>query len=495
MIEEIKSMKNLLVMTLLVMVSFFAFSSQKSKKVAIVKIVRGQATILAPDGVKSKIKKGMWLKEGTIVKTSAKSFVRLSFIDKSSMNVGPKSELKIEKFSKNEAGVINVLTGKIRSQVTKDYLNMDKSKSKLFIKSRNAVMGVRGTDFLFSANKRTGTATTVLFEGSIVFNKISKGDNIRNLEAIVNKGRSIKPGEVSVTTRSRAKPTVPAKMSSKQFSKLNKNSTFKISDIKNVKKQKSVVPPGLSGSVVAGDNKNLKDEIKKIVKVNIKDKIKKDDKNEHFVDSKGCSKGDDVRPPDGILVHIDTGTLIPPGLDSSFDQNAGEWVSSSNGGSSASGEYVPPQGFQINDEGQLLKMDENTGEIKSVVVIDMKPVDQMPPLDQAPTREYIAPKEEFKGPAPAGTMNEIQNEFDRNHEEVINEEIKIETQLEKEYQDYIDRNPDGDFAHIDEGYLPPPPRPEDCSTCDQPNSLFNNTGTHTAPPPGKTKVNVHINKQ
>ena len=157
------------------------FSSQNAgKKVALVKIVKGSATFLSLSGDKDYIRKGMWLTEGTIVKTEPRSFVKLSFIDKSSMNIGPKSELKIEKFSKDEAGVINILTGKIRSKVTKDYLQMNKDKSKLFIKSKSAVMGIRGTDFLFSTNKVTGATTAVLFEGKVVFNKINRrGANSR----------------------------------------------------------------------------------------------------------------------------------------------------------------------------------------------------------------------------------------------------------------------------------------------------------------------------
>ena len=135
------------------------------KNAAIVKMLRGQATVSGAAGEKP-LKRGMWIREGEVVKTGKRSFVRLSFVDKSTMNVGPGSEMKIEKFSKKEAGIVNVISGKIRSKVTKDYLNMDKDKSKLFVKSKSAVMGIRGTDFIFSAHKETGATTAVLFEGS-----------------------------------------------------------------------------------------------------------------------------------------------------------------------------------------------------------------------------------------------------------------------------------------------------------------------------------------
>lgn len=471
-------MKNYLKIPLLaILLSLIAYSGQDSKKVAIVKLVRGNATFLSPDGEQGKITKGIWVKEGAVIKTEARSFVRLNFIDKSSMNVGPKSELKIEKFSKSEAGVINVLTGKIRSKVTKDYLKMDKDKSKLFVKSRNAVMGVRGTDFLFSANKKSGTSTAILFEGAIVFNKLEKGANSNDLESIVSKGRKIAPGQVSVASRNIKKPTVPAKLNKKQFESLNKNKDFKVSKVKKGKKVKSVVPPGLSGEVVSAESKSLKEKIKKVIKVDVASKDSTDKPSAPTQDSKGFVKGDDVKPADGVVVHVDSGLVIPPGSDSVYDSNTGEWVSNTNGDISATGEYVPPEGFAVDDGGNLLKVDE-TGKAKEIVVVDIKPVDQMEPIELAKTVEYKAPKQENDinvdgGPAPAG------------EKENIDEGVK---------QD------DGAQLNVSEPeVLPPPPQPE--NQVQRPNTFNNNTGlplsgTATAPPPsGRTRVIIKPNKE
>ena len=125
-------MQKILATLVIFFLSALAFSNQGSQKnVAIVKTLRGKAFSLNTKGEKVMLKKGDWLTEGSIIKTMSKTLVKLNFIDKSTMNIGPKSELKIEKFSKKEAGVINVLTEKIRSQVTKDYLEMNKEKSKL----------------------------------------------------------------------------------------------------------------------------------------------------------------------------------------------------------------------------------------------------------------------------------------------------------------------------------------------------------------------------
>ena len=398
-------MKNSLLLFLITSLSFFAYSSQKSKKVAIVKIVRGNATFIKSDGSSAEIKKDMWLNEGSIIKTGARSFLRLSFIDKSSMNIGPKSELKIEKFSQKEAGVINVLTGQIRSQVTKDYLKMDKDKSKLFIKSRNAVMGVRGTDFLFSANKVTGSATTVLFEGKIIFNNITKDSDIGDLEGIVNRGRTINPGEVSVANKDSKRVTVPAKLSTKQFKSLNKNKEFNSASLAPKKATKSIVPAGLNGQVVASDNQSLKASISNVAKINVSE-ISPEDKKRRasYEDSKGFTKGDDIRPADGIMVHIETGTMIPQGSDSKYDKNTGEWISSTNGSINKSGEYIPPKGFQLADDGSLWKVNPDNGKkIGKVDLVIGLPVDKTQSIEDIKVKP-IKKKSDFKDGGPKGSV-------------------------------------------------------------------------------------------
>lgn len=479
--------KKLITLFLVVGVSFFAFSGQQSKDVARVKIKRGKATVVSPDGSKAELKKNMWVKEGAIIKTGPKSFVKLSFIDKSSMNVGPKSELKIEKFSKEDAGVINVLTGKIRSKVTKDYLKMDKDKSKLFVRSKSAVMGVRGTEFIFTANKKAGTSTAVLLEGSVVFNKIHKGANLGNLEAIVNKGRPIKPGQFSVVMKNKAKPTVASKMSSKQLNGLAKNPEFKeVTPGKKAKKMKSVVPPGLSGDIVMGGSENLENEIKKVVKVSLKPKeveVKDPEvKEQEMEESKGFVKGDDIKPADGTIVDLDAGIIIPLGADSTFDQNTGEWVSNSVGAVDDTGAYLPPEGFQVTESGDMLKVDES-GAVQKVV-LEIKPIDEAKPLDSMQTVAYVPPAD---GPAPAGDggVEVVDGNAPGEGDGPVGEEAPTGEEVPLEGP-----APAGEA----EDALPPPPLPTGSSTANQPNTIFNNTNT-APPPPIRTRIKATVNRQ
>jgi hypothetical protein len=463
-------MNKIIPILILITISFFAFSGQSNKKVAIVKVAKGTVSIISPSGGDTSVKRGQWLKEGTIVKTGSRSFARISFIDKSSMNIGPNSEIKIEKFSKNKAGVINVLSGKIRAKISKDYLGMKKGKSKLFVKSRSAVMGIRGTDFIFTTSKKTGASTAVLFEGSVVFNKLNKGDNTRNLESIVNRGRRIRPGQFSIAVRGKNRATVPSKMSAKQFIKLDKNDKFKITDTaKGPQKREnnSMVPPGLSGDVVMSDSKNLKKEINKISKQNVKSLLR--DQNEEGVEeSKGFIKGEDIKPADGSLVHLESGTVIPMGIDSNYDANSGQWNSTTNGGVDQYGEYQPPAKHEITDEGQLLRKDPITGEVVQISTEIGVPVDERPAFKDIIGVKYEDSPEIEDGPRPAGDKDE----------EVIEPHLI---------------NPDGEIRFDEDGnqILRDIPKPGDCSTCNQPNTKYNRPdGGGIAGPSTKVRIRV-----
>lgn len=392
-------MKKTITLLTLFSIILYAFAGSKGKKVAVIKMKRGKAIVLKPDGSKKSAVKGEWVTQGSVIKTQPRSFVRLSFIDKSTINIGPNSEMKIEKFSKEEAGVLNVFSGKIRAKVTKDYLQMNKNESKLFVKSKSAVMGVRGTDFVFSYNPERDAATTVLFEGSIVFNKINKNNMRMQLEDIVNRGQKIKPGQFSVSKRGIAKPTVPAKMSTKQIKALEKNDTFKNKNSsRQVAIQKSIVPPGLTGDVIMTTGKSLEGGIKDVVKTNIHSSHK-DMKKQEMQKTKGYIQGDLVKPVDGSIVHIDSGTIIPLGTDSVFDANQGEWVSNSIGGVDPSGNYVPPEGYKITNEGNLLKL--LAGGKAQEVILKIAPLGDNLPLNQMPTQEF---NQHINGPTPAGSL-------------------------------------------------------------------------------------------
>lgn len=375
-------------------VMLFSLSAFAQTKVAVVKLIRGEADVLTL-GKTTKLKVDDWVENGSVVKTAEKSFVKLIFIDKSQMNVGPNSEMKIESFSGKDSGVIDLVKGKIRSQVTKDYLQMkDKDKSKLFIKTNNALMGVRGTDFMISTN---GVNTsTVLFEGEIVFNKLENRESLSSakMEEIVDKGVRMYPGEFSVQEANRPMPTVPSLLNVQQRERLEKNSEFN-SDRSPGNAQnesvKSVVPAGLNGNLVSNSSDVLKKEVGSIESVST-DKVS----TQKNVDPAGYVKGDELKPANGSSLHVETGVIVAPAPDSVLDPNTNTYVAGTGVGSiAADGSYIPRPDQEILPNGEIVqKVPNNDGSDSIVPVILGDPVlkpesPQMPNIVDGPTPSVL----------------------------------------------------------------------------------------------------------
>lgn len=323
----------------------------QAKKVAVVKIVRGDVDVLSL-GKTVKLKIDDWVEDGSVVKTADKSFAKLIFIDKSQMNIGPNSEMKIEKFAANDSGVIDLVKGKIRSQVTKDYLQMDKGKSKLFIKTPNAVMGIRGTDFMISTNGKTTAA--ILFEGEVVFNKrdADSTTNTDKLENMVDRGVRMHPGEFSVVDQTRPEPTVPSVLNIEQRETLEKNHSFDRapSNSGHEEAKKSVVPEGLDGKAVSNDSGSLNTEVAQTSGHSVKHA------ESAGVNPDGYIAGDKVKPANGSFVHVESGIIIPPGKDSVLDTNTNSYIPGPETGKvAADGSFVPPPSMMITNDGQIFK--------------------------------------------------------------------------------------------------------------------------------------------
>src|SRR5690554_3330374 len=69
-----------------------------SEGVAQVIVIRGKVKAKMATGEIVDIAKDMWLKEGTVLQSAPGSFCRLLFIDKSTMNLGPDSQMVIDQF-------------------------------------------------------------------------------------------------------------------------------------------------------------------------------------------------------------------------------------------------------------------------------------------------------------------------------------------------------------------------------------------------------------
>lgn len=142
--------------------SDFVFDKQSGKAVprhaGEVTILKGSVFYQLNNDIKP-LKVGSKISQGSLIKTKAKSFVRLVLVDDSVINLGPHSEMLIEKFQfkdKNDRKMIlDVVKGQLRGIV--------KNKAKegdLQVKSRLAIMGIRGTEFFMNHHNQNNLEIT-----------------------------------------------------------------------------------------------------------------------------------------------------------------------------------------------------------------------------------------------------------------------------------------------------------------------------------------------
>lgn len=387
----------------------FSTSAWSGPKVAIVKILKGNVLNYV-GGKPSALKAEDWVENGSVIKTTDKSFVKLIFTDKSQMNIGPNSLMKIENFTGKDSGVIDLVKGKIRSQVTKDYLQIDKNKSKLFIKTKNAVLGVRGTDFMISTNGKN--TATVLFEGEIAFNKFdgAKGLSSDRLENIVDRGMRMFPGEFSVVERERPQPTIPSLMNIQQREALENNDGLNSRTPSNTREEvkHSVVPDGLDGKVVSNDSQTLKAEVAQLAP-------KEARVVPSSADPDGYIKGNQIKPANGSFVHMDSGVIIPPGPGSLLDKNSNTYIPGQEMGQvNSDGTYVPPENVEITGDGKVLvTVNDDSGAAKVQEVQAPAPIQNTTNVGLASLSDALAQNPSLLNPTTPITNDVLAQNFNQ----------------------------------------------------------------------------------
>jgi len=139
-------MKALNIKMMTLVLTFF-FNVSYASDAAKVIFLKGTATSIVNGKIGKTLAKGDLLNIGDLITTGKASVLKIELEDKSHIQLGPNSSIEITKLSNQGPGIISLLKGNIRSQVTKDYMKIPKDKSKLFIKTASAAMGIRGTDF------------------------------------------------------------------------------------------------------------------------------------------------------------------------------------------------------------------------------------------------------------------------------------------------------------------------------------------------------------
>lgn len=357
-----------------VLALFYSLSLLASEQVAKVILLRGQVKAKLADGSIINVKVDQDIPAGATIQTAEKSFVKLTFIDKSQMNLGPNSQMVINAFPKKEAGIITLVKGQIRSKVTKDYMDMsDKSKSKLYIKTKTAAMGIRGTDFQVNYNPKNENTALITFEGKVAMAHIDRNlvnekfDQVK-LERVISSDKAVlvSRGEISAVNLNISQRAMePTKLGLKQIEALEKNETGlgdetnPDSNSKNLNQESSKqfrnpIPPGAEGTQFSNTPVGID-------QVNQKDQQDQVTSKPQVPDGFFNVTTGQYKLPAGSVVDLKTVNIIPPPNNSIFDKNSGTYIVPESLGKidKATGEYRAPTGLQLSPSGQFVVVDKD----------------------------------------------------------------------------------------------------------------------------------------
>ncbi len=317
--------------------------------------IRGEATQLSPGARIAKVVEiGDKFIEDTSIVTGPKSFLKIKFVDNSEMNVGPESKIVIAEMKRESPGVISLLKGRIRTEVQKDATS---TTNKLFIKTRTAAMGVRGTDFQTIYNPDNKMTSLLTYRGEVAMarvdektyqkleeapekaierNDVTKDVVVKEvpaakLDEAAELGKILKsqstvlvpPGQNSFASDALKKASLPVKISPVQLEVLYKNKEL-------IEKPR--------------ENINVVSEAEKPVTTTLKVAEQKAPVEGLFNEKTG-----DFAPKAGGFIDLNTGLYVAPEAGAVLDKEKGVYVSKKVGDIDAdTGQYVAPKGLLLD---------------------------------------------------------------------------------------------------------------------------------------------------
>ncbi len=325
-------MKRIITTTLALSISaqpFAAIAAQSAK----VLLVKGEVTKLLPGKLKaSPVKRGETLPEDTSVLTSEKSIVRLKFKDNSTMNLGPKSKVVISKMPEKRPNMINLLTGAIKAEVDKK--DNKENKNKMIIKTRSAVMGIRGTKFQATFNPVNQNTGLVTVEGRVAMMK--KEDVISPREPVVDSSKELDLIDKTIKEDSKVVEVDAGKFSGVQQAAKAPSTPVKIAPVQYEAIAKSM-----------GSDKKAEEVMKS---------VDAEAEVEELADA----------PRPGGYVDFDTGIYVPPPKEAKLDEKTATFTAKDMGGvDKDTGDYIPPKGVTLDAKKGFVVDQEEVAKIAS----------------------------------------------------------------------------------------------------------------------------------
>lgn len=127
--------------------------------------------------------------QGDTIVAGLQSRAKVKMEDGNELNISPESRIKLETYEYKPADnkkkvMLNVLYGKVRAATREENMYNDKAKdgqaNTFQVKTKSAVAGVRGTDFLTSFDRQTSKTEVITFHGKVEVGTLGAGGKILN---------------------------------------------------------------------------------------------------------------------------------------------------------------------------------------------------------------------------------------------------------------------------------------------------------------------------
>ena len=171
-------------------------------------------------------KSGDTIEKGNILRTSPGAKAKVVYENGDSFNVGSATAYRIKWEDDAAKGKTEVamMYGKIRGVVSKEG-----PRSRLFIKTKSAVMGVRGTDFFIADDGGKGT------EVSVLRGKVEVENKPTTTETTAKKVQIAQGQSAEVTAEAKTKPIEVKKTTKEELTAISKSTTTAIKTTDEIK--------------------------------------------------------------------------------------------------------------------------------------------------------------------------------------------------------------------------------------------------------------------
>jgi len=319
----------------------------------VVSIIKGQAVFMPENGSKVELTKGQAIEGNGTLATNKKSLLQLKMQDGTVLSLGAETTMNVAQSLGEKPKVLTLLQGKVRA-IVDEKLKMGNGH-KMYIKTRTAALGVRGTDFLIVHNPKNHVTSTVTFKGQVnLFKKLDEDihESLReefdkkrgkaefyqerdtvNLEDDLQRygARAVAPGQVSGAFPGHEQTGEAIKLSPEQFRLLAQNDVME-------------TDTEAKGRVVGVTDKRQKGPSNDLL-------VPKPPKDEAVPDSRSDynkKKSGHIRA--GGVLDLETGYYLAPPADATYDEKTGTYQMPSQFGSidSKTGEYHAPEGLRLD---------------------------------------------------------------------------------------------------------------------------------------------------